>query len=56
MAKMTQISHSSRPQILLPPDVEAWYAEAFRVSREAIDKATARVIETARQKGVGGDE
>ena len=47
---------TDRPKILLSPDVEAWYDEAFRVSREAIDKATARVIETARQKGVGGDE
>jgi len=42
----------SRPKILLSADREAWYDEAFRVSREAIDKATARCIETAKAKGV----
>jgi len=43
---------TDRPKILLSHDREAWYDEAFRVSREAIDKATALVIETARAKGV----
>jgi hypothetical protein len=47
---------TDRPKIMLSPDREAWYDEAFRVSREYIDKATAKVIETAKAKGVGGDE
>ena len=46
---------TDRPKIMLPAEVEAWYDKVLPLSREYIDKATARVIETAKAKGVGGD-
>lgn len=41
---------TSRPKILLPPDVEAWFAEAMRKCDEACAISKQRVIETAKRK------
>jgi len=46
---------TDRMKVLLPPDVEAWYEEALRTSREAIEASWRRVVETAQRKGVSLD-